>query len=259
MERKRIQNKYLFRYTVIGYLIFAISFISLTVHLDRRQAIPASSQRLVPIYRVDRDDKYISLTIDAAWDNEYTSQIISILDSYNVKITFFTAKLWADAYPDDIKALALAGHEIANHSSTHPDMAKLSAQAIQNELNETWDVQKRLGGTMAVRLFRPPFGSYSNALIQECERLGFYTIQWDVDSLDWKLKEPQKVIDRVLSNVSSGSIILMHNDSDVITTVLPVVLETLLSQGYHFVPVSQLIYTENYYIDEQGTQHLSAK
>ena len=256
MKIPYISNKNIFRYAVAGYLILAVFFISLTVYLEGRNTAQVSTQRLVPIYRVNRDDKHISLTIDAAWDNEYTAEIIRILDKYNVKITFFTAKLWADTYPDDIKALALAGHEIANHSATHPDM---SASEIQKELRETWDIQKKLAGNMAVRLFRAPFGSYSNTLIRECERLGFYTIQWDIDSLDWKLKDPQEVIKRVLSNVSSGSVILMHNDSDVITTVLPVVLEKLISDGYRFVPVSQLIYTENYYIDEQGTQHLSAQ
>ncbi|MBE5816594.1 MAG: deacetylase [Clostridiales bacterium] len=259
MKKGVISSKNLFRYTVVGYLVLAVFFVSLTVHLERKNASPVSSQRLVPIYRVERDDKCISLTVDAAWDNEYTSEIIRILDEYNVKITFFTAKLWADTYPDDIKALALAGHEIANHSATHPDMADLSTSAIQKELKDTWNIQKELAGAMAVRLFRAPFGSYSNTLIRECEKLGFYTVQWDIDSLDWKLKDPQTVIDRVLSNVSSGSIILMHNDSDVITTVLPTVLEALIKDGYRFVPVSQLIYTENFYIDQQGTQHLIAQ
>ena len=86
----------------------------------------ASKDRLVPIYSVARDDKCISLTIDAAWGNEYTNQIIEILDKYNVRITFFTVNFWAETYPDDIKSLMLHGHEIGNHSATHPDMAKLS-------------------------------------------------------------------------------------------------------------------------------------
>ncbi len=217
--------------------------------------VAVSSNRLVPIYRVNRNDKYISLTVDAAWGNEYTQEIIEILDKYNVRITFFTVDFWANDYPDDIRALKLHGHEIGNHSATHPDMAKLSAKKMEEELITTWNTQLKYAGSSAVRLFRAPYGSYSNELINVCEKHGFKMIQWDVDSLDWKEGETAKtVIDRVLKNVKSGSIILMHNNSSVITQVLPSVLETLINDGYTFVPVSQLIYQTNYTIDANGEQ-----
>lgn len=234
---------------LLGLCIIIISVFGET-------STPASAAKKLPIYSVDRTDKYISLTVDAAWGNEYTSKIIEILDRYNVKITFFTVDFWAQTYPDDIKALKMAGHEIGNHSATHPDMAKLSKEEIYKELCTTWQTQQALAGSSAVRLFRAPYGSYSNQLIEACEELGFYCIQWDVDSIDWKTNATaDEVVERVLSKVQSGSIILMHNNSQVICDVLPRVIEALLEQGYTFVPVSQLIYLENYTIDTAGRQH----
>ena len=220
--------------------------------------ISASKNRLVPIYSVERDDKCIALTIDAAWGNQYTEEIINILDKYNVRITFFTVDFWAKEYPDDINALKLHGHEIGNHSATHPDMAKLSKEKIEKELLTTWETQVKYAGSSAVRLFRAPYGSYNNTLIETCSEYGFQCIQWDVDSIDWKEgAKPQDVINRVLTKTKPGSIILMHNNSAVITQVLPVVLEKLIAEGYTFVPVSQLIYKGDYTIDANGVQHRS--
>lgn len=237
---------------LLGLCIIIISVFGET-------SAPAAANRKLPIYSVERDDKCISLTIDAAWGNEYTSKIIEILDRYDIKITFFTVDFWAQTYPDDIKALKMAGHEIGNHSATHPDMAKLSKEEICNEITTTWQTQQALAGSSAVRLFRAPYGSYNNTLIEACEELGFYCIQWDVDSIDWKTNATaDDVVNRVLSKVQSGSIILMHNNSQVIIDVLPRVIEALLEQGYTFVPVSQLIHLDNYTIDANGRQHASS-
>lgn len=236
-------------------LLLVISFVTSRIVPN---VINATANRLVPIYNVDRDDKYISLTVDAAWGNEYTDRIIEILDKYNVTITFFTVNFWAEEYPEDIKKLKLHGHEIGNHSATHPDMAKLTKDKISEELLATWETQKKYAGSSAVRLFRAPYGSYNNLLIETCREYGFECIQWDVDSIDWKENaNVNDVVKRVLSKTKSGSIILMHNNSSVITKVLPQVIEGLLNEGYTFVPVSQLIYKGNYTVDSNGTQHTS--
>lgn len=241
--------------TFVLCILLAISFIISQVV---PKVINTASNRLVPIYNVDRNDKCISLTVDAAWGNEYTDKIIEILDKYNVTITFFTVNFWAEEYPEDIEKLKLHGHEIGNHSATHPDMAKLSKEKIREELLTTWETQKKYAGSSAVRLFRAPYGSYNNLLIETCREYGFECIQWDVDSIDWKENaNVDDVVNRVLTKTKSGSIILMHNNSSVITQVLPQVIEGLLNEGYTFVPVSQLIYKGNSNIDSNGTQHSS--
>lgn len=241
--------------TFVLCILLAISFIISQVV---PKVINTASNRLVPIYNVDRNDKCISLTVDAAWGNEYTDKIIEILDKYNVTITFFTVNFWAEEYPEDIEKLKLHGHEIGNHSATHPDMANLSKEKIREELLTTWETQKKYAGSSAVRLFRAPYGSYNNLLIETCREYGFECIQWDVDSIDWKENaNVDDVVNRVLTKTKSGSIILMHNNSSVITQVLPQVIEGLLNEGYTFVPVSQLIYKGNSNIDSNGTQHSS--
>lgn len=239
--------------TVMMCILLIVSVVLTKINAG---GVLASKDRLVPIYSVARDDKCISLTIDAAWGNEYTNEIIEILDRFNVRITFFTVDFWAEKYPDDIKALMLHGHEIGNHSATHPDMAKLSKEKITDELLKTWKTQTKYAGSSAVRLFRAPYGSYNNTLIQTCAEYGFKCIQWDVDSIDWKEGiSVDEVVNRVLKKTKSGSIILMHNNSAVITRVLPIVLEKLIADGYKFVPVSQLVYNDNYIIDSNGVQH----
>ncbi len=232
--------------------------VSIIASAISNKNIQAAKDRLVPIYSVQRADKCISLTIDAAWGNEYTEEIISILEQYDVRITFFTVDFWANEYPKDIELLKLHGHEIGNHSATHKDMATLSKDEIKSELLQTWETQQKYAGSSAVRLFRPPYGSYNNTLIATAEELGFKCIQWDVDSIDWKENATaESVINRVLKKTKPGSIILMHNNSKVITQVLPAVLEKLKAEGYTFVPVSQLIYHTNYTVDPNGVQHKS--
>lgn len=255
---KKISKKirFLFLSPTVGLCLLLIA--SFIVSRIIPNVVNVSANRLVPIYSVDRNDKCISLTVDAAWGNEYTDEIIEILDKYNVTITFFTVDFWANDYPKDIEKLKLHGHEIGNHSATHPDMAKLSKEKITEELLTTWETQKKYAGSSAVRLFRAPYGSYNNMLIETCHEYGFECVQWDVDSIDWKDNaDVNDVVDRVLSKTKSGSIILMHNNSSVITRVLPQVIEALLNDGYTFVPVSQLIYKGNYTIDSNGIQHTS--
>ena len=118
---------------------------------------------------------------------------------------------------------------------------------------KTHDKIKSITGTNAT-LFRPPFGDYDNLLIETCRENGYYTIQWDVDSLDWKELGVQPVVDRVTKNVKPGSIVLFHNNAKHVSQYLPLVLERLLSEGYEIVPISELIYQDDFYMDHTGKQ-----
>ena len=138
--------------------------------------------RKVPIYSVERPDHKIAISFDAAWGNEHTAAILRILEEYNVKTTFFLVKFWAEKFPDDVRKIAAAGHEVESHSATHPDMAKLSPQQIRQELETTGQVIESLTGTVP-QLFRPPFGSYNNTLMETAEACGYQVIQWSRDGL----------------------------------------------------------------------------
>ncbi len=218
------------------------------------QAVQASApKRDLPIYNVQTEEKKIAISFDAAWGNEETQPLIDILNRYHVKTTFFVVGAWVDKYPESVKALVAAGHEVCNHSDTHPHMRKLSRAEMESQITRCNEKIQSVTGVKPL-LFRPPYGDYDNAVIQTVEGLGLYPIQWNVDSLDWKNPTPDQIANRVLSKVKPGSIVLFHNGAKNTPAALPRVLETLQSDGYQIVPVSQLIYRDHYTIDPAGMQ-----
>ncbi|KGG79874.1 deacetylase [Caloranaerobacter azorensis H53214] len=235
-------------------VIFLVTSSLIYTNINRDEIISVFSvKKELPIYSVDTDEKKIAISFDAAWGDQYTKQILDILDKYNVKTTFFLVGFWVDRYPDMVKEIVKRGHEIGNHSTNHPHMTKLSQEQIIKELKETEDKIKKITGQKTI-LFRPPFGDYNDKLIRTCKNNGYYVIQWDVDSLDWKELGVEPVVDRVLRNVKKGSIVLFHNNAKYVTKYLPIIIEKLQAKGYKIVPVSELIYKENYYIDNTGRQ-----
>ena len=124
----------------------------------------SAAKRQLPIYSVEREEKVCAISFDAAWGNEDTQMLIDILGKYNVKATFFVVGDWVDKYPESVKALADAGNEVMNHSSTHPHMAQLSAEQIQTEVNTCADKIEAVTGTRPT-LFRCPYGEYNDTVI----------------------------------------------------------------------------------------------
>lgn len=243
------------RKKTLAFLIFIlVAVLAVAACVRGAQAVQASAKaRDLPIYRVQTEEKKIAISFDAAWGNEQTKSLIDILRQYNVKSTFFVVGAWVDKYPESVKALVAAGHEVCNHSDTHPHMSKLSQQQIMDQITACNEKIKSVTGTAPV-LFRPPYGEYNNAVVGTVKGLKMYPIQWDVDSLDWKNPTPQQIINRVVSSVKPGSIVLFHNGALNTPAALPTVLKTLQAQGYQIVPVSQLILRDNYTIDSNGMQ-----
>jgi polysaccharide deacetylase family sporulation protein PdaB len=210
-------------------------------------------KRDLPIYCVDKQEKVISISFDAAWGNEDTQELIDILAKYNVKTTFFVVGGWVDKYPESVQALHDAGHEIMNHSNTHPHMTQLSTEKMKEEIKKCDDKIQAITGKKPF-LFRPPYGDYNDKLVQTCREMGHYTIQWDVDSLDWKELGVDAIVERVTKRVKNGSIVLFHNAAKYTPAALPKILDTLQKEGYKIVPISELIYKEDFYIDHTGKQ-----
>jgi len=214
----------------------------------------ANSDRLLPIYCVETDKKQIAISFDAAWGNDDTQQLIDILAEYKVPATFFVVGAWVDKYPESVKALHDAGHQIQNHSNTHPHMPQLSREQMIDEIESCNQKIESITGVCPT-LLRPPYGDYDNALIEVMTDLKMSTIQWDVDSLDWKDNaSPESICHRVTSKVKNGSIVLFHNDADHTPEALPNILKCLKDEGYEFVFISDLILKDNYEIKHDGTQ-----
>lgn len=212
-----------------------------------------SAARELPIYCVQRDYKVCSLTFDAAWGNEDTELLIDILGKYNLKATFFVVGDWVDKYPESVKALSDAGHEVMNHSNKHDHMSQLSASQIVEDLEACNKKIEAVTGKKPT-LMRPPFGEYDNNVITAVRSIGMEPIQWDVDSLDWKNLDAAQITKRVLDGVKPGSIVLFHNAALHTPEALEGIITALLQKGYTIVPVSELILKGAYTIDHSGRQ-----
>ena len=210
-----------------------------------------SLTRSLPIYSVETTEKKIAISFDCAWGVDYTDKLLDAMEKNDVRCTFFAVQFWVEKYPQYVEKIIAAGHEMGTHSRTHSYMSKLSKISIQDELRTSSAAIEKITGK-TVNLFRPPYGDYNNTLIDTCNEMGLYPIQWDVDSLDWKNLSATEIALRVINGVKNGSIILCHNNGLHTAEALPLIFSTLKNRGYEFVPISELIYKDHYYIDSTG-------
>lgn len=209
--------------------------------------------RLIPIYSVETSEKKVALTFDAAWGSDKTLSIVNILKEAGLEATFFLVGFWTEANADKVKQIQEAGFDIGTHSNTHPKMSTLSKTQIETELKTSMKLISDITGK-TVEFFRPPFGDYNDTLVSTASELGLKTIQWDVDTLDWKGLSSSEILARIKSNVKNGSIILCHNNSDHIVEALPLIISYLKEEGYEIVKLSNLVYSNDYYVDGNGLQ-----
>ena len=233
-------------------LLLAVALIFWAVSSPAIVGVSAS-QRSLPVYSVERGDKTIAISFDAAWGNEDTQDLIDILTRYGVNATFFVVGDWVDKYPESVKALHEAGNEVMNHSSSHAHFSRLSTQQITGDIGACNEKIRAITG-VSPTLFRCPYGEYDDHVIQAVESMGMTAVQWDVDSLDWKGISADEITQRVLKNVRSGSIVLFHNAAEHTPEALPGILEALQSEGYTIVPISQLLLSGDTYQDNTGRQ-----
>ncbi|MDO4541418.1 MAG: polysaccharide deacetylase family protein [Bacillota bacterium] len=215
-----------------------------------------SGEAKKPIYSVATEEKKIAFSFDATWGAEHTGNILDILRENEIKTTFFLVNIWLEEYPDMARLIHDEGHEIQLHSATHPHFPQLSSEAMAGELKENNVMIKEICGTEG-SLFRPPFGDYDNAVIDTAHSLGLEVVQWSVDSLDWQDITAAEICNRVKNGVKPGSIVLFHNNGLHTAEAIAELVPYFKEQGYAIVPVSELIYKENYSIDINGVQSLN--
>lgn len=235
-------------------LTVVCAVLTLTAAIAGSVKIFAASEKKLPVYCVETEKKQIAISFDAAWGNDDTETLINILKEYDVPATFFVVGQWVDKYPESVKALSDAGHEVQNHSNTHPYLTKLSRQDISDEIIACNEKIESITGKKPT-LIRPPYGDYNNDVIDTVNSLKMTAVQWSVDSLDWKPEATaESICNRVVSKVKPGSIILCHNDAEHTPEALPNILKCLKDEGYEFVFISDLILKKNYEIDNTGKQ-----
>lgn len=243
--------------TLAAALIMLLG-ITVVHYNETGSLVPTSapvSKKELPIYCVQTDEPKIALTFDAAWGNEDTKKIMDVLKKHDVKVTFFMTGGWVDTYPEDVKMILAEGHDLGNHTQNHKNMSKLADSEKETELMSVHDKVKALTG-YEMFLFRPPYGDYDSAVVSAARKCGYYTIQWDVDSLDWKDYGAESILKTVTRNehLGNGSIILCHNGAKYTAEALDDMIIKLKDAGYTFVPLSELIYKEKYHMDNEGRQ-----
>ncbi|OON96700.1 MAG: hypothetical protein ATN36_05040 [Epulopiscium sp. Nele67-Bin005] len=234
------------------YISCAIIF---GIFIGSGNLIKADIEKILPIYSVNTEEKQIALTFDVAWGDEDFEDVMRVLEENEVKATFFLVGDWAKKFPEHVKTLAEKGHDIGNHSNTHPHVTKMTKAEIETDIKAAHEIVKEITG-LDMDLYRPPYGEYNNDVIKAAEACKYFTIQWDVDSLDWKEYGKQPLIDKVLKhkNLTHGSIVLLHTGTKHTKDALEEIIKGLKQKGYEIVPTSQMIMREDYKVDHTGRQ-----
>jgi peptidoglycan/xylan/chitin deacetylase (PgdA/CDA1 family) len=214
-----------------------------------------AARKKLPVYSVATAEKKIAITFDAAWGAEDTDVLLGILAEHNARATFFLCGYWVRQFPEDVRRIYAAGHDIANHGDTHAHVASLDLARNRKEIADAHGAVKALLG-LDMDLYRPPYGEYNDTVLDAASGAGYTAVQWDVDSHDWMNKGVPYQVSQVLNHkrLGPGSILLFHNGAKDTPAALPIILRALGERGYSFVPVSELIYREGFYIDHEGRQ-----
>lgn len=238
-------------------ILLVIVSISITLSKNNIMAFTDNAAKH-PIYSVDTKDNVVCITFDVNWaEKDNLSVILDLLDKYNVKGTFFIMGGWVNYSEDNVnklKDIAERGHEIGNHSYMHPSFSKISEQKMEEEILKTDEIIKKYTGKDTV-LFRFPSGDYNESSVKKVNSLNHYAIQWDDDSVDWKELGYDVEYNKIMKKVHPGAIMLFHNNAKYTPQNLERIIVKLKEQGYEFKTVGEVIYTEDYYVDENGIQH----
>ena len=253
LNKQKIYSYLVALSTVIA--LFVIAF-ALTNNAENTIVTSANAKEL-PIYNVQTEEKKVALTMNCAWNADDIDSILQTLEKSQIKLTFFVVGDWANKYPEALKKMANAGHEIANHSDTHPHVNNLSSEENIKQIETCSKKIEAITGKKTT-LYRAPYGEYNNTVIKSAKTSGHTPIQWNLDTLDYTGLTGQEMWARLNGKLQNGSIILMHNGTEHTADSLEMLLNNIKQAGYKIVTVSDLIYKNGYVIDNNGTQKLKA-
>lgn len=192
-----------------------------------------------PIYRGNPQKPMVALLINVAWGNEYIPQMLKTLENHKIKATFFFDGSWVNNNPDLAVEIKEAGHEIGNHAYSHPDLSGYSANQTIDELEKT---NRVIMETLDVKpeWFAPPSGSFNADTVRVAHELGMRTILWTVDTVDWRKPDTWEMVNRVVSKVENGSMILMHPTKPT-AEGLDTMIKNIKAKGLRLGTVSNLM------------------
>ena len=236
----KIKNKGFFKKAGVNIIIFsmlltvfAFSYAGGTLQVFNGQSTNGA------IYSGNKNSNNISLMFNVYWGDEYLDGILKTLNEHNAKVTFFVGGVWASKNEEMLNRMLKEGHELANHGYNHKDQNRISQQENYNEINQTHQIVKTLTG-VEMNLFAPPSGAYNDTTLMVAENLGYKTIMWTRDTIDWRDKDKNLIMSRAIKNASGGDLVLMHPTEKTLEA-LPEILQELKKIGLNITTVSQTI------------------
>lgn len=190
-------------------------------------------------YNGDQNSNNVTLMVNVYWGTEYLDSMLETFKGNDVKTTFFIGGTWAVMNEDYLKKFDEEGHEIANHGYRHKDHDKLDQAGNLNEIKTTHTIVKNLLGK-DMNLFAPPSGAYDKLTVSCADSLGYKTIMWTRDTIDWRDHDENLIYQRAIKNVKGGDLILMH-PTEATAKALPRIIKTIKEKGLNLTTVSQTI------------------
>ena len=244
----------IYAYLVSIFTVILLFFVASMINQSENAVQTAApANKLLPIYNVETEEPKVAFTMNCAWNADDIDSILKTLDENQVKITFFVVGEWADKYPDEVKKMAESGHEIASHSDTHPHTNSLTYEQNVEEIKKSTEKIEKLTG-VKTNIYRAPYGEYNDTVIKAAKDNNYYTIQWDLDTLDYTDLTAEQMWDRIGNKLKAGDIILSHNGTKNTANSLDFLIKNIKQKGLQIVKVSDLIYKDNYIINSAGTQ-----
>ncbi|SDF11527.1 polysaccharide deacetylase family sporulation protein PdaB [Sporomusa acidovorans] len=230
--RRLLHHRNIF-YSIFGLLAISVMYM---------QVADVISGGPIAIAGTRTDQKVVALTFDHSWGNKFTPSILDTLQKNNIHSTFFIMGPWATKFPEVAKRIAQDGHEVASHGYRHENYGDMSPEWVKEDIMKAHEQIKEVTG-VEPRLLRPPNGHYSQTSLKVTDELGYKTIIWNVDSLDWKNPGRDVIVARVMKRLKPGAIILMHASDTPVQTAdaLPILIDKIKAEGYSFVTVGELL------------------
>ena len=222
-------------------LLFSVAVILVVMLLGKTGLgeITGHPAKLVPIYQGSSNEQKVAFACNVFWGEEYLPAMLEFFAKENIQITFFLGGSWVKKHGELVKEMAGKGHELGNHSLTHPHPNALSKQHNQEQIIRTEEVIFEMTG-IKTRLYAPPYGEFNQTVLQAADELGYKTIMWTVDTIDWQRPAPEIIIARVLKKVKNDAIVLMHPTAPTVDA-LPILVQKLREKGFAIVPVSTVL------------------
>jgi len=227
------------RALLVGTVLLLIVLLGAAVGGAGRVLTAMDWMEIGPIFRGRADVHSVALTCNVVWGEEYLPRFLDILQEKDVKMTFYLGGKWVEENQELARRIAAAGHEIANHGYDHRHHQNLDKAGNQVEITKASEAIVRVTGKEA-KLFAPPYGEFNATIVTAADELGYKTVMWSIDTVDWKLPGVNTIVGRVLGKAHNGAFVLMHPTAQTIEA-LPAIIDGLREQGFSLTTVTEIL------------------